>query len=44
LKFNEIKINIISEEIKLIKKGLIIKDTGTKISKIKNKKFIDKKL
>ena len=44
LKFNEIKINTNNEEIKLIKKGPIIKDIGTKISKIKNKEFADKKL
>ena len=43
-KLNAIKANIINEEIKLIKKGPIIKDIGTKISKIKNKKLVDKKL
>jgi hypothetical protein len=44
LKFIEIKINIINEEIKLIKKGPIIKDIGTKKSKVKNTEFTDKKL
>jgi hypothetical protein len=44
LKFIEIKINIINVEIKLIKKEPIIKDIGTKKSKIKNTELTDKKL
>jgi len=44
LKFNKIKIIINNEDIKLTKRGPIIKDMGIKISKIKNKKFTDKTL
>ena len=44
LKFNKIKNIINNEDIKLTKRGPIIKDMGIKISKIKNKKFTDKTL